>query len=256
LDEFRDYLGYNFENIGVPTNADYFPLLKDHLSRVLFQGKPIIICRSTGFILMSCVSNTLVKTPIVSTLEFSDKVTEKAIDDFLSQDKRLLCLDNFIGNYNETALVTICDKHIDKIIFLTVAFDHTLAYVPDELMRYCHYINLNRIEGFVGGKELTEDPSALDEELAVSSTPIPDARWSVLLKEMLEELGVCGALAVHKRFQVSNETVLCCMLAFDILPYCSDTLKIAPFTMSERLVKYAGDNGRCPYKALLMRWFS
>lgn len=256
LDEFRDYLGYNFENIGVPTNSDYYPLLKDYLSEVLFQGKPIIISRSTGLSLIKCVSNTLVKTPAVSTLAFSDDITEKSIDNFLSQDKRIICLDNFIGNYNETVLITICDRHKDKIIFLTVAYDHTLCFVPDELMRYCHYLNLNRIEAFAGDIELTEAPSVVDEVETVVISIAPDARWSVALKEMFEEFGVRGALSVYKSSLVSDELSLCRLLAFDVLPYCTDVLMIAPFNVSERLVKYAGDSGRCFYKDLFRRWFA
>lgn len=256
LDEFRDYLGYNFENIGVPTNSDYLPLLKDYLSEILFQGKPIIISRSIGLSLMKCVSNTIVKTPVVSTLAFADDVTEKLIDGFLSQDKRIVCLDNFIGNYNETTLITICDRHRDKIIFLTIAYDHTLCFVPDELMQYCHYLNLNRVEAFTGDTELTEDPSVVDEVETVVTSIVPDLRWTVALKEMLDEFGVRGALSAYKSSLVADELSFCRLLAFDVLPYCTDVLKIAPFNVSERLVKYAGNSGRCLYKDLFLRWFA
>lgn len=256
IDEFKDYLGYNFENIGVLANSDYYPLLKDYLSDILFQGKPIIISRSTGLSLMKCVSNTLVETPVISTLAFADDITEKLIDGFLSQDKRIVCLDNFIGNYNESTLITICDRHKDKIIFLTVAYDHTLCFVPDELMRYCHYLNLNRIEAFASGKELTEDPSIMDEVETAVTSKAPDARWSGALKEMLEEFGVLGALSACKSSLVTDEMSLCRQLAFDVLPYCTDVLKIAPFNISERLVKYAGYSGRCLYKDLFRRWFT
>lgn len=256
LDEFKDYLGYNFESIGVSAEEEYCSLLKDHLSKILFQGKPIIISKSTGFSLMRCISNTLVKTPAVTSLAFANEVTEKSIDSFLSQDKRVLCLDNFLGNYNETILVTICEKHRNKIIFLTVAYDHTLAYVPDELFRYCHYLNLNRIEAFTEEKELTEDPSVVDEEDVTVSHVVPDARWSIIAKEILGELGARGALPTYKSSLITDELCLCKLLAFDILPYCTDVLKIAPFNTSERLLKYAGGNGRCYYKELFRRWFS
>lgn len=255
-DEFKDYLGYNFENIGVSTTEDYYPLLKDHLSEILFEGKPIIINRSTGLSLMRCISNTLVKMPLVSTLAFSIGVTGKSIDNFLSQDKRVLCLDNFIGNYNETTLLTICERHRNKIIFLTVAYDHTLAYVPEELLTYCHYLNLNRIKAFTEGKELTEDPSIVDEEDANVNYVEPDARWSTTLKEIIEDFGVRGALPAYKSSRIADEYALCRLLAFDVLPYCTDVLKTVPFNVSERLLKYAVISGRCKYKDLFRRWFS
>jgi len=256
LDEFKDYLGYNLENIGVPTESEYYTMLKDHMSEILFQGKPIIITRNTGLSLMKCVSNTLVKTPTTQTLAFTSDITEKAIDSFLSQDKRIACLDNFIGNYNETTLITICDKHKDKIIFLTVTYDRTLCFVPDELMKYCHYINLNRIEAFIGDKKLTEDPSILDETEILYAANIPDSRWSKFLKDLLDDFGVRGALSIFKSSLVADELSLCRLLAFDILPYCVDVLKIAPFNVSEHLVKYIGDGGRCSYKDLFKRWFT
>lgn len=256
IDEFRDYLGYNFENLGIQMDSDFISLLKDHLCKILFQGKPIIICRNTGFALMRCVSNVLVKTPDVPTLVYSDTIGDEAIDSFLSQDKRVICLDNFIGNYNETTLVTVCDRHRDKIIFLTVTYDHTLAYVPNELMQYCHYLNLNRIEGFINGNELTEDPSSLEEDTIINVSFRSDTRWSPFMGEMLNEIGLRGALSAHKQSQVSNETILCCLLAFDVLPYCIDVMKIKPFALSERLVKYTGERGRCPHKSLFRRWFS
>jgi len=254
--EFKDYLGYNFENLGVSTHSDYYLLLKDHLSEVLFQGKPVIISRGTAFSLMKCVSNTLIKTSSVPTFSFASHVTEKDIDIFLSQKSRIVCLDNFIGNYDESLLVICCDKHRNKIIFLTVSFDRTLQYVPEELMNYCHYLNLNRIEAFTGRNELTEDPSTVDEIETVTTTITPDTRWSKLLKDILEDVGVHGALTAYKSSLVANESNLCRVLAFDVLPYCVDVLKVAPFNASERLVKYAGDGGRCPYKDLFGRWFA
>ena len=255
IDEFRDYLGYNLENLGVSMNLDCYQLLKDYLIDVLFQGRPIIISKSTGLSLMKCISNTLVNTSTVPVLNFAPSIPERVIDVFLSQDKRIVCLDNFIGNYNETTLITTCDKYRDKIIFLTIPYDRTLCFVPDELMKYCHYINLNRIAAFLGNKELTEDPSVIDEVEAVVNPTTTDSRWSLVLKEILEELGVQGALCVYKSSFVVNESSLCRILAFDVLPYCADVLKIAPFNSSERLVKYAGNIGKCPYKDLFRSWF-
>ncbi|KYP81651.1 hypothetical protein [Ferroacidibacillus organovorans] len=256
IDEFKDYLGYNLQDLGVPTDADYYVLLKDYLGEVLFQGKPVIVSRNTGMSLMKCVSNTLINTTDVPTLVFASDITERAIDSFLSRSKRIVCLDNFIGNYNETTLITISDRHKDKVIFLTVAYDRTLRYVPNELMKYCHYLNLNRIEEFTANKELSEDPSIVDETEVSNDIFTPDSRWSQLLRELLDEFGIRGALSAYKSARVSDEMSLSRLLAFDVLPYCVDVLQIAPFNTSERLVKYAGDGGRCSHKDLFKRWFA
>jgi len=132
----------------------------------------------------------------------------------------------------------------------------TLSYVPDESMRYCNYLNFNRIAALVGDKELTEDPSYILESEATVHPVAADARWSAVLTEILDDIGFRGALPAYKASLVVDELALCRMLAFDILPYCIDVLKIAPFSISERLVKYAGDSGRCLYKDLFRRWFA
>ena len=84
----------------------------------------------------------------------------------------------------------------------------------------------------------------------------PNARWATFLKEVFDEVGISNALSTYKSMLVSDEARLCQLLAFDILPYCEDVLEINPFSVSERLNKYAGEKGRCTYKELFRRWFS
>lgn len=256
IEEFRDYLGYNIESLGVSTSAEYYSLLKNYLCGILFTGKPIIVARNTGTALMRCIGNALIGSANVVTLTFKSDISEQRIDEFLSANYRILCLDNFIGNFNETVLATICNKHRDKIIFLTIAYDRTLRYVPEEFLKYCHYLNLNRIEVFTCDRELTEEPSLVDEVEVSGSVSLPNARWATFLKEMLEEFGISGALSTCKSSLITDEVRLCQLLAFDILPFCMDVLEFHPFNVSERLIKYAGDNGRCIYKELFKRWFS
>jgi hypothetical protein len=178
------------------------------------------------------------------------------IDDFLSVDGRVVCLDNFIGNFNETLLLPLFDKHRDKIIFLTVAYDRTLRFVPDEFLRYCNYLNLNRIEALLLNSEFTEYDFTVEEIEVIPQWVNSDSRYSSLLKEMLSELGVRQSLIGSKCVTISNEQDLCRALAFDILPYCRDVLQVAPYSTSEHFIKYAGDAGRCLYKKLLRRWYA
>ena len=255
IDEFRDYIGYNIENLGIETSSEYYSLFKDYLCEILFTGKPIIVSRNTGFPLMKCVSNALASSFKVATFVFVPGISVEIIDEILSAKNRIMCLDNFVGNFDEAILSTICERHKDKIIFLTVAYDKTLRYVPEEFLKYCYYLNINRIEAFTQGRELTEDPSTV-EEVETSNIYIkPDIVWAPLLKEILDDFAVCSGLSVYKSSLVSDEASLCRLLAFDILPYGADVLNVMPFDISERLIKYAGDKGRCPYKELFRRWF-
>lgn len=255
IDEFKDYLGYNLENLGVATSSEYFALLKEHLCCILFQGIPVVINQGVGKNLMKCIGNALISVPIVKTLTFGSDLSTQDVGDFLSTDERIVCLDNFVGNFNETELLPLFERHRDKVVFLTVAYDRTLNFVSGEFLRYCHYLNFNRIEALVANAELTEDPSTVEEVEARSQIVSPDTRYSKLLREMLCEFAFRRSLVEHKCINVSTEQDLCRALAFDILPYCVDVLQIAPFNTSERLIKYAGNAGRCPYKNLFKVWF-
>lgn len=255
IEEFKDYLEYNLENIGVPTDSEYFALLKEHLSKILFQGIPIVISRDVGKTLMKCVANTLIGQSSVKTLIFSEDLSIDDVYSFLSSTERVVCLDNFIGNYNETQLLPLFDNHRDKIIVLTVAYDRTINYVSGEFLRYCHYLNLNRITALCANTELTEDPSTIEEMEFEPKGLSQGNRYSYILREILGEFGFLPCMIEQKCVTIFDEQDLCRVLTFDILPYCVDVLHIAPYNTSERFAKYAGDNGRCPYKNLFREWF-
>lgn len=256
IDDFKDYLGYNFENIGIETNSEYFIPLKEHLGNILFQGMPIIINRSTGVILMKCITNALVGSPKVQTLVFKQSLSIEDIDDFILSTERVICLDNFIGNCNETELIPLLANHKNKIIFLTVAYDRTLRYISKEFLRYAHYLNLNRITVFSAFAELTEDPSTVEEIDCIPQGDFANNRFSGLLREILKELDFPYGLIEQRCAAILDEYGLCQKLIFELLPYCVDVLQIAPYNTSERLVKYAGDTGRCLYKNLFRGWFT
>ncbi len=256
IDEFKDYLGYNFENIGVPTDAEYFHLLTAHLGKILFQGIPIIVNRATGLNIMKCLANTIIGQSNVNTLVFSNSISTEDVERFMSSCGRIVCLDNFIGNFNETELLPSFENHRDKIIFLTVAYDRILHYISQEFLRYCHYLNVNRIKALSVNVTLTEDPSKIAEVDCEPQWVKMENRYSTILREILRELGFPQSLIELKYAAIFNEHDLTQMLAFDLLPYCTDVLQITPYNTSERLLKYAGNAGRCPHKKLFEKWFA
>jgi hypothetical protein len=139
---------------------------------------------------------------------------------------------------------------------LTVAYDRTIRYIPEDFLKYCHYLNLNRIEAFNNNRDLSEDSSIVDETEALDPIIATDNRWSLLLRNILSELNIGGGLSTYMSTQISDEESLIRLLVFSVLPYCTDVLDIEPLVVSERLNKYAGNSGRCSYKELLERWFS
>lgn len=256
IEDFRDYFGYNLESWGIEASCEYYSFFMDYVCEILFTGKPILVNRNTGFTFMKCVSNALVSSPMVATLVFEPNISVETISDFLSSKNRIVCLDNFIGHFDETILFTICERHKDKIIVLTVTYDRTLKYVPEEFLMYCNYLNINRIDAFTQTKEVTEDPSTIEEIEVSDFTIIPNTKWAKLLKDILEELGMSKVLSTYFISQIADEESFIRILAFNILPYCVDVLNISPYDISERLNKYAGDNGRCCCKKLFRRWFT
>ena len=255
IDEFKDYLGYNLENIGV-SDVAFYALLKGHLSKILFQGIPILVNRSTSINVMNCVANTLIGQPTIKTLVFNKDISTEEVNRFLSLGERIVCLDNFLGNFNETELLPLFEKHRDKIVFLTVAYDRTIHYISKEFLQYCHYLNVNRIKALTVNATLTEDPSTIVEIDFEPQWAVAENRYSKLLREVLRELDFPQSLIEQKCAAVFDEQDLCRLLAFDVLPYYADVLQIAPYNKSERLLKYAGDTGRCQYKELFKGWFA
>jgi hypothetical protein len=175
---------------------------------------------------------------------------------FLSSSGRIVCLDSFIGNYNETELLPMLREYQSKIILLTVAYDRTLFHIPQELLMYFQYINLNRIGVLSVKANLTEDPSTLAEVDYDPMGAYPENRYASILREILSELGFGRGISEQKCALIPDEQALIQELTFSLLPYCVDVLRISPFNMSERLLKYAGDKGRCPNGELFRRWFA
>lgn len=256
MNEFLEYLSYNFEALGIASSEEYFPLLKEHMSQVLFKGIPIILDRYAGLPLIRCVSNALTGQPNVKMLTYKESITFEEINSYLLSIGRIACLDNFIGNYNETTLFSLFNKHRGQIIFLTSFYNRTLKYVSEELLRYGQYLNLNKIAAFNNIIELTEDPSYFEEVDYTPQAVVPNKRFSRLLREVLNDFSYPNGIIERLCALVTNETDLCRILAFDVLPYCVDVLHISPFRNSERLTKYAGPTGRCQYKDLFQRWFA
>jgi Membrane-bound metallopeptidase len=256
IDEFKEYLSYNLENIGLTKNTEYFRLLIEHLSEVLFQGFPIIISHKVGLNLIKCTANTLIGNQNAKMLVYYQNITSTHINHFFSTADRIVGLANFLGNFNETELIPIFEKHRDKIIFLTVAYNRTLNYVSKEFLEYCRYLNLDRISALSLTVNLTEDPSSLEEQSKMFELNYEWNRYQRILKQILMELDFRQSLVERYCSYVKNEDDLCRLLAFEILPYCTDVLQINPYNISNQLNKYAGHAGRCPIKNLLLGWFA
>jgi hypothetical protein len=139
---------------------------------------------------------------------------------------------------------------------VTVAYNRTLNYISKEFLQYCRYLNLDRISILSLPVTLSEDPSTLDEQNHFFSFNYDSNRYQRILKQILNELDFSQSQIERYGFYVKDEDDLCGLLAFEILPYCTDVLQINPYNKSNQLSRYAGHEGRCPIKDLLLRWFA
>lgn len=252
MEEFKEYLGYNLESIGVCDipDAPIKDLFISYMANCLFFGKPIICNEKVSKSLISCIANSLIGTTKFDRITFSPNISEDVLRQQLFKANRIVVLDNFLGNYNESVLFNILEKYKNKIIFLTYYFSETLEYVSEEVLSYCFYVGAHQVSQFSLDKLPNEDPSKIDEEEFEPSFQFCEGRFESILKNILQELGFNDNVINAKIVGLSDERCLCERLAFDIIPYCLNNKSIHPLNYSMSLQKYLK---RSHYAKLLER---
>ena len=164
-----------------------------------------------------------------------------------------MVLENFLGNYNETRLLSILDKFKSKITILSVTYEKTLFYLPNDFFAYCHYVNLSHISGFTRDIIPAEDPSILAEnEITQVDFPAKN-RYQDIVRSIALELGFSRLVSDKITEFVSDDKSACAVLSLSIIPYLSDVMGKNAFNVSETLQRYIN---RCPYKKVFEEWFA
>lgn len=255
MDEFSEYLGYNLSSIGVNNNTDEYFLLVDFLGDILFQNKPIICNRISGIALAKCVSNTLCGSQEIKILPYTSEITSNDILNYLKSENRICILDGFLGNYNEMELISLLNSIKGRMIFITLNYERTMAYLPQEILLHFNYLNINRIRGFFSESPINEDSSVIPEEWTSAAHKSVHRRAERLCNEIMRQLGFGADITTLISQRMTSEEKLVQHLAFSILPYSSEALDCRPYETSVRLQKYAGEQGKCRHKSLLLGWF-
>ena len=256
IEEFREYLSYNFESIGLDKSKSYFTLLLEYLCNTIFSNKPIICNQAFGRILARCLSNTLCGNSNSIIVPFTKGITASDIQALLETDARILVFDSFIGNYNEMELFPILRSAKRKIVIATAEYDKTITYLlPEEILLNCTYVNTNNIPKLFEQYELDEDPSNIKEKLIHPFYKEANRRAQRLCKEIMGELGFSSPVSNILAARMTSEEILDEYLAFSILPYSIEAYDASPYNASPRLNKYAGSIGKCKHKDLLMEWY-
>ena len=256
MDEFIEYLSYNLKSIGLSDTQEYFSVFLDFLSHVLFRNKPIICNQAVGHALARCVSNTLCGNPNPMVITYNGTITNGEIRTLLETEERVVILDGFIGIYDEMELLPLLNSIKRKIIFVTTMYEQTMAYLlPEEVLCYCTYINANRLPELFLMNHSDEDPSTIHEDLMEPAFEAANSYAQRLCKEIMCQLGFSAMVADIFSAQMTSEAKLVEYLVFSIVPYSIEVFGESPYGVSERLQKYAGPNGKCSKKNLLLEWF-
>lgn len=255
MDEFYECFEYNLSSIGIDDSDTYKGLLVQYLGKILFKGTPILTNHGVAFTIAQCLSNTLTGEKEYDVLTYSNGIKSQDIEDFLCNAGRVVCLDGFIGNFNELELLPIVGLHRNKIIFLSTISERTITYLANDVLLGCTYFNANRTGKLLRACNTDEDGTILDEHPIKGSEYCPNQRMQKIFDEIAEQCHLPKSLAELWKLDIQSEEDLCQVLAFTALPYCADALYLRPYSVSPRLQRYAGKTGRCPHRELLIRWF-
>lgn len=241
--EFKEYLGYNLDSLSL--NAKEISLkglLSDYIVKVLFQGKPLICNQLYSSTLTKCISNALIGTLDIPTIQYSPDINMDTVMQLINKAGRIVVLENFLGNFNESLLISNLKHMQNKIIILTFLYDETLKYLSKDLFAYCNFINLSDFPSLSNGIAPKEDPSTLDEEEYVLEDRIYKNRFSDVLKNILKELDFSQQIINIKTIGILSEQDMISVLYFDFLPYYLYIHKENPLQHSHTLQKLIKKN--------------
>ena len=257
MDDFDEYLQYNLNDIGFDNGCDGYDLFVRYFEQILFDGVPLLLKHGPGVNLANCVANTLYGQKTAALLAYSEKSDMQDIKEFLEgTPERVICIDGFVGNINEMEMLPVLEQYRNKIIILTYMYDRTLNYTPSELLTYVRYINVDEFKPLLRIKDITEDPSEVQEETyAYQTGSSSENRYQKIFKEIGEQCGLAKDVVNSIADSIKDEEYMNAALMFTLLPYLSKVLRIKPYNYSKRLQKYAGESGKCPHKNILLGWF-
>ena len=245
LEEFKELISYYLEDSGIAEGSE---LLISYITKIAFSGKPIAGNRQDCHFLVNCLSNVLTNGES-TTLNYSDEVTIADISNALKGDCRVVYLDNFIGNFNETVLYSLLENYHNKIIVISAMFDRTFNYVGSEFLSLCHYFNVSRLK-YKSNVEF--DVSSLEEKEYVPTAEIlqniPTSALKSILKELRFSVGTRKSLITN----IDTHDDATGVLAFCVIPYLLDVCGINPYNSSEKFNDYCEKNHN---KYLLNQWF-
>lgn len=244
-EEFRELISYYIEDSGI---TDGMELLVSYITRIAFSGKPIVGNRQDCHFLVNCLRSVLTNGEC-TTLNVSDEVKINDVDNALKGNCRIVYLDNFIGNFNETVLFSLLEKYHNKIVVVSAMFDRTFNYVGVEFLSLCNYFNVSRLKY---NTEIEFDFQRLEERACIPTAEIMQNAPTSALKSILKDLDFSKSIRQSLLINVDTHDDAIGILAFCVIPYLLDVGGVNPYNISEKFIAYCDKNHN---RNLLNIWF-
>lgn len=229
--------------------SDGKELLQAYLTRIYYLNKPIVGNRSDCNFVLQLYSNIFNKGRY-TYLVFHEEIKLAEIYFSLEKSERVVYLDNFIGNYNETILFSLLNCYKDKIFIISAMYDKMFMYLPDDFLRDCSYINLTRYQLTDNIKFNIEQ---CEEHEFNKSYEICDNAATSAMLSILKDLNISNTVRGELIQNIHSHLDVGAVLTFSVLPYLVDVKGKDPFAESERLLQYYEKNKN---SKLTLKWFA
>lgn len=229
--------------------SDGKELLQVYLTRIYYLNKPIVGNKRDCDFILKLYSHMFNKEKY-TYLVFNEEIKLDEIYFSLEKSERVVYLDNFIGNYNETILFSLLNCYKDKIFIISAMYDKMFMYLPDDFLRDCSYINLTRYQ-------LTDyiqfNIEHCEEHEFNKSYEICDNAATSAMLSILKDLNISNTVRGELIQNIRGHLDVGAVLTFSVLPYLVDVKGKDPFAESERLLQYYEKNKN---SKLTLKWFA
>ncbi|MCH5142274.1 MAG: hypothetical protein J1G07_00965 [Clostridiales bacterium] len=244
-EEFKTDLDYCLMDANISEGRE---VLSNYLDRLYSDGKIIVGNRKDCKFVAECFSSILCASEYTKITYF-DGIKLRDIITAVENGGRIIYFDNFIGNYNETVLISLLSGFRDKIIIISAMYDKMFMYITPDILRDCNYINLQRLNV---PDDVDFEKFTRAEQASIHKKEILDNAPTAALLSILRDLKISEQVRRSLAININNHVDSDAILTFGILPYLVDVRGETPFENSDRLMSYYEKNKNNKFT---LKWF-
>ena len=244
-EEFKLDLDYCLTDAKVNEGKE---VLCSYLDRLYSERKIIVGNRKDCKFVVECFSSILCSSEY-TIITYFDGIKLRDIITAVENGGRIIYFDNFIGNYNETVLISLLSGYRDKIILISAMYDKMFMYITSDILRDCNYINLQRLNL---PDDVDFEKCTCAEQESVHKKELLDNAPTAALLSILRDLKITEQVRTSLATNINSHAESDAVLTFGILPYLVDVKGETPFENSDRLMSYYEKNKNNKFT---MKWF-